>query len=78
MRARLDLIGQQRGADMVDVPDDASGMLCRHIKGTDTGRIGLCWNGMRIDARATVGRYPTLLVRAWASTLISVGLTLAR
>src|ERR1035437_2021903 len=30
----------------------------------NTGRIGLCWNGMHVDAKGTVGRYPALLARA--------------
>ena len=32
LRAGLDLILQQRGADMADLPGGASGMLCRDYK----------------------------------------------
>jgi hypothetical protein len=35
MRARLDLIGQQRGADMVAVPGGASGLLVCGGKGKE-------------------------------------------
>jgi hypothetical protein len=36
LRARLDLIRDQRGADMADLPDGASGMLVRGYKGKVT------------------------------------------
>lgn len=39
MRARLDLILQQRGADMADVPGGASGLLVRGYRGKDADRL---------------------------------------
>jgi len=36
LRASLDLVLDQRGADMADLPDGASGMLVRGYKGKVT------------------------------------------
>jgi hypothetical protein len=36
LRAGLDLILDQRGADMADLPGGSSGMLCRDYKGRST------------------------------------------
>ena len=40
-------------------------VICGQAKSTDTS-VGrwLCWNGMHVDAKGTVGRYPVLLVRS--------------
>ena len=39
MRAGLDLILNQRGADMADLPGGASGLLCRNYKGKEADRL---------------------------------------
>ena len=39
MRAGLDLILNQRGADMADRPGGASGLLCRNYKGKRADRL---------------------------------------
>jgi hypothetical protein len=39
LRAGLGLILDQRGADMVDIPGGASGMLCRDYKGKEADRL---------------------------------------
>jgi hypothetical protein len=39
LRASLDLIPDQRGADMVDLPNGASGMLVRDCKGKEADRL---------------------------------------
>ena len=39
LRAGLDLILDQRGADMADLPGDASGMLVRDCKGKEAERL---------------------------------------
>src|ERR1039457_5206741 len=41
-------------------------VICKQAKSTGAsgGHIGLCWNGMHVDAKGTVGRYPVLLVRS--------------
>jgi hypothetical protein len=39
MRAGLDLILQQRGADMADVPGGASGLMVRDYKGKEADRL---------------------------------------
>jgi hypothetical protein len=39
LRAGLDLILQQRGADMADVPGGASGLLARDYKGKEADRL---------------------------------------
>jgi hypothetical protein len=38
LRARLDLILDQRGADMADLPGGATGLLCRDYKGKEADR----------------------------------------
>src|ERR1035437_11061958 len=40
-------------------------VICEQAKSAEAsaGRTGLCWNGMHVDAKGTVGRYPVLLVR---------------
>jgi hypothetical protein len=39
LRAGLDLIHHQRGADMADLPGGASGLLCRDYKGKKADRL---------------------------------------
>jgi hypothetical protein len=39
LRARLDLILVQRGADMADLPDGASGLLVRDYEGKEADRL---------------------------------------
>jgi hypothetical protein len=39
LRAGLDLILDQRGADMADVPGGASGLLCQAYKGKNAARL---------------------------------------
>ena len=39
LRAGLDLILDQRGADMADLPDGASGLLCPDYKGKEADRL---------------------------------------
>jgi hypothetical protein len=41
LRAGLDLILEQRGAGMADLPGDASGLLVRDYKGKDADRLVL-------------------------------------
>jgi hypothetical protein len=39
LRAGLDLVLDQRGADMTDLPGGASGLLCRDYKGKAADRL---------------------------------------
>jgi hypothetical protein len=41
LRAGLDLILEQRGAGMADLPGDASGLLVRDYKGKEADRLVL-------------------------------------
>jgi hypothetical protein len=62
LRAGLDLILDQRGADLADVPGGSSGILCRDYKGKEAERLvtridpgGSCWSR---NCAATSGRPP--------------------
>jgi hypothetical protein len=58
LRADLDLILDQRGADMVDVPGGASGLLVRHYKGKKSDRLVTPHRSRRGDQRRGADRDP--------------------
>jgi hypothetical protein len=69
LRWNLDLILDQRGADMADLPGGESGLLVRGYKGKETDRLVLridqAWSRWAPNSATTSGRLP----RNWASPI---------
>ena len=67
LRAGIDLILDQRGAGMADIPGGASGLLCRNYKGKEADRLVTRIDPGVVSLVAELRGHERQTARNWAS-----------